>query len=374
MKIAIEAQRIFRKNKHGMDFVALETIRHLQEIDITNEYYIFVKPGQDECLKSTRNFHVIKLNCPTYFLWEQVALPLAIRRLKPDLLHCTSNTAPIWGETPLVVTLHDIIFLEKTSGINSSLYQRLGRLYRKWIVPVVVSRSKTIITVSDYEKKRIQDRFPAYENKIIRVYNGLNPRFNPTAKDTSIVSKYTSDPSYLFFLGNTDPKKNTVGVLKAYAIYLQKSAYKRKLLIADLQETQIDSLLKQEKIQEIKPYLIFTGYISNTDLPALYASAFVFLYPSLRESFGLPLLEAMACGTPVISSDTSAIPEIAGEKIDLVPPDNVIGIADKLIILESFPEYYKGQVYYGITRSKLFSWKKTAAKIYSIYINKHDEF
>jgi hypothetical protein len=111
MKIGIEAQRIFRKNKHGMDYVVLQEIKELQQMDTTNEYYVFVKPGEDRCVESTKNVHVIELNCPTYPLWEQWALPRSAKKYGVDILHCTSNTAPIWCNIPLVLTLHDIIFL-----------------------------------------------------------------------------------------------------------------------------------------------------------------------------------------------------------------------------------------------------------------------
>ena len=131
MKIAIEAQRIFRKEKHGMDYVALETIRELQKIDKQNEYFILVSPGDDICLQESANVHIVTVNWPSYPLWEQIGLPLALRKIKPDLLHCTSNTAPVYGNIPLVLTLHDIIFLEKKQGKNQSMYQRLGRFYRR---------------------------------------------------------------------------------------------------------------------------------------------------------------------------------------------------------------------------------------------------
>ena len=111
MKIAIEAQRIFRTNKHGMDFVALESIRELQKIDHENEYFIFVTPGEDRCLEESENVHIIELKCPTYPLWEQVALPRAVKKIMPDLLHCTSNTAPLQCPVPLILTLHDILHL-----------------------------------------------------------------------------------------------------------------------------------------------------------------------------------------------------------------------------------------------------------------------
>ena len=107
MRIGIEAQRIFRKNKHGMDYVVLQEILQLQQIDHENEYYVFVKPGPDRCVKSSDNVHVVEINMPSYPLWEQVALPRAAHKAGIDLLHCTSNTAPIWCDIPLVLTLHD---------------------------------------------------------------------------------------------------------------------------------------------------------------------------------------------------------------------------------------------------------------------------
>lgn len=142
MKIAIEAQRIFRPNKHGMDFVVLETVRELQKIDKENEYFIFVSPGTDHCLGETDNVHIIEVKCPTYPLWEQWALPRAINKCKPDLLHCTSNTAPLRIQVPLILTLHDIIFLENRQGSSKSLYQNMGRCYRRLVVPRILPKCR----------------------------------------------------------------------------------------------------------------------------------------------------------------------------------------------------------------------------------------
>ena len=123
MRIGIEAQRIFRKNKHGMDYVVLQEIKELQRMDTGDEYFVFVKPGEDHCIESSKNVHLVEVNCPSYPLWEQWALPRAAKKYQVDLLHCTSNTAPIWCNIPLVLTLHDIIFLEPRDKQNKSLYQ-----------------------------------------------------------------------------------------------------------------------------------------------------------------------------------------------------------------------------------------------------------
>ena len=141
MKIGIESQRIFRKGKHGMDVVAVELIRQLQTIDSNNEYLLFAKKGDDsDCVKDTTHFKIVLLNGISYPYWEQVALPAAVRKHKPDLLHCTANTAPLSCAVPLIVTIHDIIYLEETN-FKGSAYQNLGNLYRKFVVPHAIKKA-----------------------------------------------------------------------------------------------------------------------------------------------------------------------------------------------------------------------------------------
>lgn len=368
MRIAIEAQRIFRRDKHGMDFVILETLRELQKGKDDNEYYVFVAPGEDHCLKESDNLKIIELHCPTYPLWEQVALPRAVQRIGADLLHCTSNTAPLWCPVPLILTLHDIIYLEPRQHRSPSLYQEMGWHYRRLVVPRILKKCKKIITVSHFECNRIREALHLSENQITAVYNGYNTHFRKQETlDKNIIRKYIPQEEFLFFLGNTDPKKNAACTLKAYALYLKKSNIKRSLLIADLKEEYIDMLLQQESITEIKPYLYYPGYIANQDLATLYNAAFAFLYPSLRESFGIPMLEAMACGSPVVTSNTSAMPEVAGEGAILINPQEPLEIADALLKLENDDVFYQNQVAYGLERVKQFSWKNTAEEYVKIY-------
>ncbi len=367
MKIAIEAQRIFRANKHGMDFVVLETIRELQKIDHTNEYYIIVKPGDDRCIEDSINFRVIELACPSYPLWEQLALPRLIRKIQPDILHCTSNTAPLWCNCAMVLTLHDIIYLEKRNSRSKSLYQEFGFHYRKYIVPRILKKCKKIISVSNYECKRIAQHLNISNDRLAAIYNGYSQYFKPQEINFSIVNKYINQKDFLFFLGNTDPKKNTPRLLKAYSIYINESTIKRPLLIADLSENHIDKILKEENIEHIKPYIFISGYIPNTDLPMIYNAAFALLYPSLRESFGIPMLESMACGTPIIAGNISAMPEIAGQGAILVDPYNSENIATSIIHLENDLTLYHKQVKYGLERVKSFSWNSAAHQLLTIY-------
>jgi glycosyltransferase involved in cell wall biosynthesis len=373
MKIAIEAQRIFRKKKHGMDFVALESVRELQKLDKENEYFIIVSPGDDEAvLQETDNFHIVRVKAPLYPFWEQVALLRAVKEIKPDILHCTSNTAPVFCSTPLVLTLHDIIFLEKRAKSNASLYQTMGWYYRKLVVPAIIPKCKKIITVSNYEAGVIKKRLNLDDDKVISVYNGFGSHFKRVDDFYQITSAYINHASYLFFLGNTDPKKNTENVFKAYSIYLEKSEKKLPLLVADLDKDYINKILAKEGISHIKDYIYAPGYIPNNHLPAIYSGAFAFLYPSLRESFGIPILESMACETPVITSNVSAMPEVASDAAVLVSPEMPHQIASAIIELEN-PEFYRAMVARGKERIKAFSWKNSAQSLLDIYKTIYNE-
>lgn len=368
MKIAIEAQRIFRRQKHGMDFVALEFIRQLQQLDRDHEYYILVAPGEDRCLTSTNRFQVLEIKCPAYPLWEQIALPRVIRKIKPDVVHCTSNTAPLYCSCPLVLTLHDIIFMGKKPRGNSSWYQNFGWYYRRFIVPRVISKCRKIITVSQTESANIQKRFQP-GSKLSVIHNGYSPQYRILKDAYAVSRKYCAEKDYLFFLGNTDPRKNVTGVLKAYALYRRQSGQPKPLVLTGLNEEYIHSILEKENIVSIKPWLRPTGYISGEDLPALYNEAFAFLFPSLSEGFGIPILEAMACGTPVITSNLSAMPEVAGEEALLVNPARPDEIAQTLLQLEKDADLYQKQVNYGLQHVRQFSWQATARQILKVYQN-----
>lgn len=367
MRIGIEAQRIFRKNKHGMDFVVLQEIKELQKMDTPHEYFVFVKPGVDRCIESSEHVHIIEVNCPSYPLWEQWALPYAARKAGVDILHCTSNTAPIWCDIPMVLTLHDIIFLEPRDKKNKSLYQNLGYFYRRWNVPRILKKCRRIITVSDFELGNIKQKLQLPDSQLKMIYNGYNEWFRPIESDKQQYRKYIADAGYFFFLGNTDPKKNTERTLVAYAKYLELSEVKRPLLMADLDQEYLNGIIERNGIEAIRDHIVIPGYIINSDLPYIYNNAFAFLYTSLRESFGIPLLEAMACGTPVITSNKSSMPEIAGHDAILINPESSDEIALKMLQLERDTDFYQRQKAVGLERAKLFSWRKTTENLLRLY-------
>ena len=375
MRIGIEGQRLFRTKKHGMDMVALELIRELQQIDKENNYFIYVKPDEDRsCLKETDNFKIVELEGGSYPQWEQFALPKRAREDKCDLLHCTSNTAPRKPGMPLVVTLHDIIYMEKSyMGIvagNGTPYQKFGNVYRRWIVPKVVKTSDILITVSEFEKQRIDSFFGLNGDTTRAVYNGVSTHFLPVTDEEVLKStktKYGLPDRFFFFLGNTDPKKNTRGALKAFSDFRKQNNDDYKLVMLDYDETELMKLLNEIGDRTLRKHIILTGYVVNTDLPAIYSLCSVFLYPSLRESFGIPMLEAMRSGAPVITSDTSAMPEVSGGAgliIDPFKPEQISEAMLKLHDNEALKQELREK---GFKQAEKFSWKAMAEHVLKIY-------
>ncbi len=331
MKIGIEAQRIFRKKKHGMDMVALELIRHLQLVDKENEYFVFVKPDEDHTvIQETANFRIIEIAGGPYPYWEQVLLPRAAKKYGCELLHCTSNTAPLFSSIPLVLTLHDIIFMESSvwqllRGAGSR-YQKFGNIYRHLIVPRLIRKCKKIITVSTYEKERIAAFFDIHD------------------------------------------EEKTIGVLKAYADYCKREGNGVQLVMIDYDQTELARLLDSIEAPELINQIHLTGYVNNKDLPAIYSQCELFLYPSLRESFGIPIIEAMACGAPVITSNTSSMPEVAGAAALLIDPFNPASITGAMQAISSSKTKSQQMIEAGLVQARIFSWSGMAAAVLTQYI------
>lgn len=376
MKIGIEGQRLFRKKKHGMDMVALELIRNLQLIDLENEYVVFVAPDEDDkVIQETANFKIVKLEGGSYPMWEQFALPKAAKEYGCQILHCTSNTAPVNCKVPLVVTLHDIIYMEsnylKIMSGSASPYQKFGNAYRKLVVPKVIRKSRKIITVSHFEKNRIGEFFGMKgDNRLTAVYNGVSEHFKPVTSESElkrVKEKYHLPDHFFFFLGNTDPKKNTKGTLKAFSDFLKQTKTNYKLVMLDYDRSELEKMVDEIGDKSLIDNIVLTGYVVNTDLPAIYCQSKIFLYPSLRESFGIPMLEAMACGVPVITSNTSSMPEVAGSAAYIIDPFKPEEITSALIMLEKDQELRKKLIEAGFIQAAKFSWKAMAQSVLEIY-------
>lgn len=372
MRIGIEAQRIFRRKKHGMDMVALESARALQRIDKENEYVIFTNTGEDtDCLKESDNLKIVTFG-GNYPVWEQNKLPKEAKKHGVDVLHCTSNTAPVKCPVPLIVTVHDIIYFEKHPLIAKgyTAYQRFGNLYRRFVVRRIFKSAAIILTVSKFEENHMLQQFPLLAGKLHAVYNGVGAHFKPvtdTSKQKMVREKYRLPDRYLMFLGNTDPKKNSENTIVAFAKAVKEGDLNYHLVVGDFDRDIVLKYLEKAGMPEFIDRIHFPGYINNTDMPALISMAEFYLYPSKRESFGIPIIEAMACGTPVITSSTASMPEVGGDAALFTDPFNLGDIKQKILQLANDEKLRNELIEKGLARAPQFSWDESAKRLIELY-------
>lgn len=370
-RVAIEGQRVFRPRKHGMEVVAHELLKRLPDQKDDFDYHVMVKDDTDECLETTPNRIIHKLKKAPYFIWEQFFLPKACQKIKADILHCTSNTAPLRGNVPLILTLHDVIFLERNNLFsNASLYQRFGNMYRSVIVKHIAKKAVRIITVSEFQKKIISERLKISPDKITVIYNGVDERFFEHYSDEKIdgiLEKFKLSRGYIFFMANTDPRKNTEGVLRAYAELRTKNPDAPRMVLKGLKPELFEELLKKVNLTWLAEYIDLIGYVGYIDIPAIYQGASMLWFPSFSEGFGLPICEAMASGVPVVTSSVSCMPEIAGDAALFIDPKDPSALATAAQRILDDKELAGQLVAAGKKRASLFMWDAALKKTIAVY-------
>lgn len=373
-KLFIEAQRLFRRHKHGMDVVALELLLRLRQRTPAYRFDVMVKNDNDRCLEMSDSLKVSTLPALFYPLWEQWLLPQKMKQNKKDLLHCTGNTAPLFCKNPLLVTIHDLIFLEKNyllSKDGGSLYQRFGNFYRSLIVPLVAKKARHIITVSEYQRNIIINRFKISPQKISVVYNGVDTRFFNRVESpvlSNILFSYGIAFPYIFLMGNTEPRKNTKCAIEAFKIFCEQNPEQpHRLVIKGLTTGQLSERVKRCGAQQFEYRIHRLGYIDQADLPMVYRGADVLWFPSFSEGFGLPIIESMASGTPVISSATSVMPEIAGDAALYIDPNDPAALAAQTKVLFTNSVLKNDLIEKGLKRAAMFTWEQSANELIKVY-------
>jgi len=371
MKIGIEVQRLFRKKKFGIETSSLELIRALQTAEPNHEFVVFVKDDEDrECLTASKNLKIKTVAGKFFVDFEQVFLPLAAKKERVDILHCTGNTTPLFSPAPVVQTLHDVIFMD-TIPSEDSFYQRFGNLYRRRVVPLVTPRSNAIVTVSHYEKERIMQRLGIPADSIHVVYNGINEkRFHTRYSESQqehVRRKYNLPAQFILFLGNQTTRKNPARAIEAYAKYAEGAEKPLALVTPGLSKKFVTQTLRRLHVAYDPARFITPGYIDDADLPLMYLLSELFLFPSLSEGFGMPVIEAMACGTPVVSSNASCLPEIAGNAAMLANPLKADEMAAALLTMSQDDNLRRRKIEAGLRNARRFSWGQTAQDIMGIY-------
>lgn len=304
-------------------------------------------------------------------LWfEQVAFPRACRRASVDLAHVPYFASPIRPTVPTVVTVHDLIPL-LLPAYRGSVWVRL---YTHWVA-AAARRAKRIITDSLASKSDIVKHLRVPAEQIRVIYLAADPACRPVADAKALAAvrrKYGLPDAYVLYLGGFDQRKNLGALLRAYQRASKAIGNEAPPLVVAGRLPAVDTVLfpspqRMAKELGISPRVIFTGWVAEDDKPALYSGALFFAFLSLYEGFGLMLLEAMSCGTPVLASRTSSLPEVVGEGGLLVDPEDVNGISEAMIDLLRDPELREQLARHALAQAAKFDWKRTAEQTLGVY-------
>jgi glycosyltransferase involved in cell wall biosynthesis len=370
MRIVIDARRV---RYFGIGTYIRNLTHALGEIDGANEYVLIRLPADEgEFAGLPGNFRTVPHGLEDADPRDHYAFPWFVRRFRPDLVHFPLNRVPLLMPRPFVVTVHDmssILFEEHTT-----LRQQL-RLYR---FRSGLLRADRVITVSDATRRDVQNFLDIDQSRLRLVYNAPNPEFfrSPSAaadqERQRVLDRYQIQYPYLLYAGSIRPQKNVPRLIEGFAVAREELGshpqYSEIRLIIIGDEISRHPQVRRAAIEcRVEEYVRFLGFVDFETLRMFYEGATAFVFPSLYEGFGLPPIEAMACGTPVITSMSSSLPEVVGNAAMLVNPENVFDIARgiKEVLFDSVLR--TRLIAAGREHARKFSWQRTAQEVLRIY-------
>ncbi|HMV47903.1 MAG TPA: glycosyltransferase family 1 protein [Blastocatellia bacterium] len=375
MHIGIDAHAIGAQ-QGGNETYIRGLIRALAEVDGQNRYTIFLAEARaaaewrDGFVRRFPNFAVRLLPRPTPLVRVPLALGIELRRCSAgdriDVLH-VQYTAPPFCPAPVVATIHDLAFehLPET-------FTRRGSLQLKLTVRRTAQRAARIATVSEYSRQDLLRTYRLAPEKVAVTYNGIEPHFTaqPASQNEAedIRHRFGIGRDFLLAVGSLQPRKNLVRLIRAYArLRGQNHDFTPQLVIVGRKLWLADEIFAEVRRQGWAEDVILTGYVADEDLPKLYRAATAFVYPSLFEGFGLPPVEAMACGTPVVTSNVSSLPEVAGDAALLIDPADEQALAAALLRIVGDQPLRARLREQGIAQAAKFTWREAAEKTLELY-------
>ena len=374
MKIGIDA-RFIQDEYIGIGRYSHSLLKAMAEVDRENEYVVYKNPACRGRIVEGENFREVAVASAPISAGTLFSLGRRLRADGLDLFHSHFYITPLAKPCMQVVTIHDItplLFPKYYSGRNYVLEQ-LALWFHKALIPRTIRRSDRIIAVSEFTKKCILEAVPRRDAGTIDViYEGTEPHFRPPANAAEIerVRAAAGLPErYFIYVGNTKPHKNLDGLAKAFSALLDSSPRYRdiRLIIAGKQDRFFPALRERVASLDHGEKVIFPGYVGEAELSAFYAGALALVFPGLLEGFGLPVLEAMACGAPVIASNASSIPEVTGEAAILVDPRDTGRIAEAMARVADDGALRDRMASQSLDRAATFSWRKAALETISVY-------
>jgi glycosyltransferase involved in cell wall biosynthesis len=353
----------------GISRYTLELTRALAALPGGHEV-LLLAAGSTGALTEGNNLRSVPLfgcsRLPGLVTLGNVLIPWKARRLQVDIVHDPTGVTPFLfgaGGARTVVTLHDV-FAWSCPGHSTAMDTLL---YRYWL-PHVLPRVDAVITDSQASKTDVIRYLKVPHDKTHVIYGGVSASYRPISVDETArtASRYGLPQGYILFVGSIEERKNLRRLLQAYA-WLRQRGEERPLAIVGPRKWKYAHILQTVEELGIGDQVIFTGYVPEEDLPTLYSGADLFVFPSLYEGFGLPPLEAMACGTPVVCSNTSSLPEVVGDAAITVDPYDVKALADAMHRVLSDAALREELRAKGLARAKMFTWEKAARETLAVY-------
>ncbi len=370
MIIGIDASRANKKEKSGPEWVSFYLLKYLAKIDTKNTYWLYTNTRLENELKNLPpNFIEKELRWPFRYLWTQGRLSLQMLFSPPDILFLPASIMPILHPKNTFVILHDIGYRE-----SPELYNFWLRLYHYFDLFLTLRCAKKIITVSEFTKSELLKSFQISEKRLEVMPHGYNEELFHSRRDTEeekkVLEKYGIQRPFVLTIGNLarGKKKNFPRIFQAFQYFHSSISGNNYQLVCvgkcTPEDKEIHTLVQE---MGLKDRVVFPGWIPSEDLPVILRAGEIFLFPSLYEGFGIPILEAFASGVPVISSDRGALYEIAKDAALCVNPEDTQAIYHALKRIQEDTQLQKQLRYNGLERAKDFSWGNSAKKLLSIF-------
>jgi len=372
MRIVIDA-RMYGLEHAGIGRYVLNLVKELEKQDKKNDYYLLLRKNYYQKLSfKNKKFKKILADIPHYSIKEQLFLPGIIKKIKPDLVHFPHFNVPLLYQGKYIVTIHDLI---KHQSKGRQTTTRLPWLYwpkylfYRFIIFQAIKRAKRIITPSQYWQKELIKGYQVKPEKITVTYEGADEFLKQKTKKDSqaVLREYNITKPFVIYTGNLYPHKNVLRLVKAIAQINQKNKKPLALVIACSRDIFLERFEKE--IEKVKGdiQVTLTGFVPTEELMALYQEAEAFVTPSFLEGFGLPGLEAMASGTPVIASNASCLPEIYGEAALYFDPLKTEAMVKRIEEVVGHSRKRQALIKKGREQVKKYSWKKMAQETLKIY-------
>lgn len=366
MKIAVNTRFLLKGKLEGIGWFTYEVLKRLVKAHPEHEFIFCFDRPYDRSFLFGNNVHPLVISPPArhailWWYWFEVALPGALKKYRPDVFLSPDGYCSLRMKTPTVMVMHDMAYLHYPEQIPLH-----GRVFYRHFTPKYLERADRIVSVSSYTKSDILQHFLIDPAKIKIACNGCRDIFHPLddISKKEIKDKYANGQDYFLFVGAVHPRKNVDRLIKAFDRFKAQSNAPTKLLIGGRRGWQTEEVQKAYDQALFKKDIVFLGYLNEQVLPDLVASAIALVYVSLFEGFGVPLLEAMHAEVPIITSNTSSMPEVAGEAAIKVTPTNIDSICLALQEVYEKADLRNQLVEHGKKQRELFSWEKAAGVIW----------